>query len=101
MKNRLIYVALLAIVGLSGFVSGKQQVNKTYSDLMIVTEIDRESGLVTLENSSGVQYSYYDDMEDDIDVNDYLDVTMFDTGKQNYIYDDEIVNVRYERIDLF
>ena len=92
----------LAIVSTyNGYIHGAEQVNKTYSDLMVVTEIDYESGLVTLENSNGIQYSYYDNMEDDITVGEYYDVTMFDAGKENYIYDDEVVNIRYERVDMF
>lgn len=100
-KKNWILIILAVVSTFNGYIRGKQEVNKTYSDLMIVTEIDHESGLVTLENSNGLQYSYYDNMEDDITIGEYYNVTMLDTGKQNYIYDDEIVNVRYERIDMF
>ena len=68
---------------------------------MIVTEIDYEFWLVTLENSNGFQFQYFDDMDDDITVGKYYNVTMLDSGKQEYIYDDKIINIRYERVDMF
>lgn len=93
---------ILAIVStFNGYIHGEQEVNKTYSDLMIVTEVDYESGLVTLENSNGFQFQYFDDMKDDITVGEYYNVTMLDSGKQKYIYDDKIINIRYERVNMF
>lgn len=98
-KWKVLFLVLLFIY--IGYFIGEQKVNNTYSDLMIVTGVDNESGLVTLENSNGFQFQCFNDMDDNITAGKYYNVTMLDFGKQNYIYDDKIINIKYERIDRF
>lgn len=77
--------------------------NDTYSVLLKVTNIipDRNAGVycVTLVDSMGFEY-YYESKDGDMCVNDYYTAIMDNEGTK-YIYDDAIVSIRYERVDLF
>lgn len=95
MKNLIKKLFALMVVIL--MVSSVQVVNaEFYSTLFRITDIDL--GLVTVMDCNGNLFLFED--EDDWMVGDFLTAVMNDCGTES-ILDDEIVSVRYERVDLF
>ena len=73
---------------------------KYYADLLQVTNIDYSTNEITFKNSNGFVYNYTKYI-DDIYVGDYYNALMMESGKENDVRDDIVVNIRYERPDLF
>ena len=71
-----------------------------YAELLQVTNIDYSTNEITFKNSNGFVYSYTKYI-DDIYIDDYYNALMMESGKENDVRDDIIVNIRYERPDLF
>jgi hypothetical protein len=59
---------------------------------MLVLEIDRRSDTVLMATESGHAYSFRG--VEDYEVDDILSVTMFDNFSP-YVFDDQVVTVRY------
>ena len=74
--------------------------NNYYAELLQVTNIDYSTNEITFKNSSGFVYNYTKYI-DDIYVGDYYNALMMKSGKENDVRDDIVVNIRYERPDLF
>ena len=74
--------------------------NNYYAELLQVTNIDYSTNEITFKNSSGFVYNYTKYI-DDIYVGDYYNALMMESGKENDVRDDIVVNIRYERPDLF
>ena len=73
---------------------------KYYAELLQVANIDYSTNEITFKNSSGFVYNYTKYI-DDIYVGDYYNALMMESGKENDVRDDIVVNIRYERPDLF
>ena len=73
---------------------------KYYAELLQVTNIDYSTNEITFKNSSGFVYNYTKYI-DDIYIGDYYNALMMESGKENDVRDDIVVNIRYERPDLF
>ena len=74
--------------------------NNYYAELLQVTNIDYSTNEITFKNSNGFVYNYTKYI-DDIYVGDYYNALMMKSGKENDVRDDIVVNIRYERPDLF
>lgn len=91
----------LGLIIASGLLAGMAAQSRYYSTLFKVTEIASDEGhpYAAMTDCNGNTFTYWlDDM--DIEVGDYYSAVMEDCGKRNWIYDDEIVSIRYERVDL-
>lgn len=64
-----------------------------YPNAGIITELDEVNDIVYFTDFSGNIWSFYG-IEDLLE-GDIVAVIMADIGKTNYIYDDEVVDVRY------
>lgn len=64
-----------------------------YPNAGIITELDTENDIVYFTDFSGNIWSFYG-IEDLLE-GDIIAVIMAEQGKPNYIYDDEVVDVRY------
>ena len=64
-----------------------------YPNAGIITELDEENDIVYFTDFSGNIWSF-SGIEDLLE-GDIVAVIMADVGKTNYIYDDEVVAVRY------
>lgn len=71
-----------------------------YAELLKVTEINYKTNEVTFKNSNGFIY-IYNKIDPDIFIGNYYNALMKKSGKENDVRDDIIVNIRYERPDLF
>lgn len=74
--------------------------NNYYAELLQVADIDYSTNEITFKNSNGFVYNYTKYI-DDIYIGDYYNALMMESGKENDVRDDIIVNIRYERPDLF
>lgn len=96
-----LYMVILFIVLLLGISSNKQNSKRNYyADLLQVTDIDYSTNKITLKNSNGFVYTYTKYI-DDICIGDLYNALMMESGKENDVRDDVVVNIRYERPDLF
>ena len=99
----LVWILSVIILGYSLFskISKNETDNqKYYADLLQVTNIDYSTNEITFKNSNGFVYNYTKYI-DDIYIGDYYNALMMESGKENDVRDDIIVNIRYERPDLF
>ncbi len=64
-----------------------------YPNAGIITELDEVNDVVYFTDFSGNTWSFYG-IEDLLE-GDLIAVIMADIGKTNYIYDDEVIDVRY------
>ena len=74
--------------------------NHYYAELLQVADIDYSTNEITFKNSNGFVYTYTEYI-DDIYIGDYYNALMMESGKENDVRDDIVVNIRYERPDLF
>ena len=93
-KNIIAFVTVAAISGTIGYNVNNKPV---YSDLM--QAVEKQDNIVTLVNSEGESFTYEEEFT--LYLGEYYNVTFRDAGKRGSIYDDEIVSVTYEAIDLF
>ena len=96
-----LYITILFIFLLLA-IKDKNEHSEThyYAELLQVTNIDYSTNEITFKNSNGFVYSYTKYI-DDICVGDYYNALMMESGKENDVRDDIVVNIRYERPDLF
>lgn len=96
-----LYITILFIFLLLA-IKDKNEHSEThyYAELLQVTNIDYSTNEITFKNSNGFVYNYTKYI-DDICVGDYYNALMMESGKENDVRDDIIVNIRYERPDLF
>ena len=76
---------------------------KYYAELLQVTNIDYSTNEITFKNSNGFIYiyDYNNEIDSDVCIDDYYNALMMESGKENDVRDDIVVNIRYERPDLF
>lgn len=74
--------------------------NEYYSDLLQITDIDYENNIITFKNSNGFVYIYQHELVDEC-VGDFYNALILKTGIENNVRDDTIIEIYYERPDLF
>jgi hypothetical protein len=96
---RVILLAMIAlvIIGVLGAIccAPDTKAHAQYAKLGTVTQIDRESDLVTFTDYAGHSFSFYG--VEDWDIGDLVAAVMDDNGTE-IVTDDIIVDVRYERL---
>lgn len=97
MKKTIVSVAL-AIIALAAIhsnvnVSGTEAKHGTYPNSGIVTDIYPEADMVIVATSTGSRWSFRG--VEDWMVGDNAAMIMDDNGTPDYVFDDEIVSVRY------
>ena len=104
----LVLVWLLSVIILGHSLFSKIFKNETdnqkyYADLLQVIDIDNIDNEITFKNSNGFIYiyDYNNEIDSDVCIDDYYNALMMESGKENDVRDDIIVNIRYERPDLF
>lgn len=104
----LVLVWLLSVIILGYSLFSKIFKNETdnqkyYADLLQVIYIDNIDNEITFKNSNGFIYiyDYNNEIDSDVCIDDYYNALMMESGKENDVRDDIIVNIRYERPDLF
>lgn len=95
-----LYITILLIVLLLAVKDKNELKTDYYAELLQVTSIDYSTNKITLKNSNGFVYTYTEYI-DDIYVGDLYNALMMESGKENDVRDDIVVNIRYERPDLF
>lgn len=86
---------LVVVMLIMEFVSLKANAKERelYPNAGIITEIDEANDIVYFTDFSGNIWSFYG-IEDLLE-GDIVAVIMADKGKPEYIYDDEVVDIRY------
>lgn len=74
--------------------------NAYYSDLLQIADIDYENNIITFRNSNGFVYIYQHELVDEC-VGDFYNALMLRTGIENDVRDDMVIEIYYERPDLF
>lgn len=88
----LILITIIFIMGVFD-IKANAKTHNNYPNAGIITELDEVNDVVYFTDFSGDIWSFYgieDLMEGDI-----IAVIMADKGKPNYIWDDEVIDVRY------
>lgn len=85
------------IVGLMFLVNSVKTEHEYYARGAVVIELDRENDIVVVEDCVGFTWEFTEC--DDWCLGDGC-VMVMDTMGTDEIFDDEIINVHYERIDL-
>ena len=76
-------------------------INNYYADLMYVEDVNYNTNIIMFKNSSDMYFIYKMETEiEDIYVGDFYNVVFYNNETPE-IADDEIINFRYERPDLF
>ena len=95
MKRALIM--MMAIFSIGGGAKAETKINpdNVYAKTAIVTEIDRKNDLVTVRDGVGYEWQFYG--VEDWMIGDYASMVMYD-NKTKSIFDDSIIDVKYEII---
>lgn len=81
--------------------NNKININNYYADLMYVENVNYNTNTIMFKNSNDVYFIYKMETEiEDIYVGDFYNVVFYN-NETSEIADDEIINFRYERPDLF
>lgn len=81
--------------------NNKININNYYADLMYVENVNYNTDTIMFKNSSNMYFIYKMETEiEDIYVGDFYNVVFYN-NETSEIADDEIINFRYERPDLF
>ena len=94
---------LFALVNVSRETSNnnKININNYYADLMYVENVNYNTNTIIFKNSSNMYFIYKMQTEiEDIYIGDFYNVVFYN-NETSEIADDEIINFRYERPDLF
>lgn len=67
--------------------------NNYYPNAGVITKLDEVNDIVYFTDFSGNVWSFYG--IEDLFEGDIIAVIMAEKGKPNYIYDDEVIDVRY------
>lgn len=82
-------------------ITPRSNINNYYADLMYVEDVNYNTNIIMFKNSSDVYFIYEMETEiEDIYVGDFYNVVFYNNETPE-IADDEIINFRYERPDLF
>lgn len=90
----------LAIVSRETSNKNTININNYYADLMYVEDVNYNTNIIMFKNSSDMYFIYEMENIEDIYVGDFYNVVFYDNNTSE-IADDEIINFRYERPDLF
>ncbi len=91
----------LAIVSRETLNKNTININNYYADLMYVEDVNYNTNIIMFKNSSDMYFIYKMETEiEDIYVGDFYNVVFYNNETPE-IADDEIINFRYERPDLF
>lgn len=91
----------LAIVSRETLNKNTININNYYADLMYVEDVNYNTNTIMFKNSSNMYFIYKMETEiEDIYVGDFYNVVFYNNETPE-IADDEIINFRYERPDLF
>lgn len=99
----LVWILSVIILGYSLFskiFKNETDNQKYYADLLQVIYIDDIDNVITFKNSNGFIYIYQEEIED-IDVGDFYSCLMMESGIKNNVRDDVIIDIWYERPDMF
>lgn len=81
--------------------NNKININNYYADLVYVENVNYNTNTIMFKNSSDIYFIYKMETEiEDIYVGDFYNVVFYNNETPE-IADDEIINFRYERPDLF
>lgn len=81
--------------------NNKININNYYADLMYVENVNYNTNTIMFKNSSDIYFIYKMETEiEDIYIGDFYNVVFYNNETPE-IADDEIINFRYERPDLF
>lgn len=81
--------------------NNKININNYYADLMYVENVNYNTNTIMFKNSSNMYFIYKMQTEiEDIYIGDFYNVVFYN-NETSEIVDDEIINFRYERPDLF
>lgn len=81
--------------------NNKININNYYADLMYVENVNYNTNTIMFKNSSDMYFIYKMETEiEDIYIGDFYNVVFYN-NETSEIADDEIINFRYERPDLF
>ena len=81
--------------------NNKININNYYADLMYVEDVNYDTNVIMFKNSNNIYFIYKMETEiEDIYVGDFYNVVFYN-NETSEIADDEIINFRYERPDLF
>lgn len=90
-------IMMMAIFSIGGGAKAETKINpdNVYAKTAIVTEIDRKNDLVTVLDGVGYEWQFYG--VEDWMIGDYASMVMYD-NKTESIFDDSIIDVKYEII---
>lgn len=92
--KRALFTAAAVLASVSALLTCNRNANTSvYAKHGIVTRLDRDADVVTFTDSVGNDWSFYG--VEDWMIGDGVSAVMNDNGTDN-IFDDEVVNVRYE-----
>ena len=90
-------IVIVSILLFAFFRTSETPKTDYYARGVVITDINTQKDLVTVEDCSGLVWQFYG--VEDFCVGDGCVMVLDKKGTQN-IYDDEIINVHYERFDI-
>jgi hypothetical protein len=93
--KKLLFATATTLLCATAFFAGRRSTQTTtYAKHGVVTELDRANDTVTFTDCNGFNWCFYG--VEDWMIGDGVSAVMNDNGTDS-IFDDEVVNVRYER----